>query len=99
MRWKKSFLVGLVTRQQDKWDRDEEGEIISNKPDNIFDEIGCVIVGTLWVILVIYVLLLAQFIEAPIRMLIFKGKLKDKVLYWLRCWRSAWRGVYQGCKG
>lgn len=96
MRWKKSFLVGSVIRQQEKWDRIEKEKEINNKPSSTFKLIRDVIVGILSLVHCFIILLLAQFIEAPIRMLIFKGKLKDKIFYWFRCWRSAWRGTYRG---
>lgn len=93
MKWKKSILVGWTLRLQDKFDKTKIGKRTNKKPSNVFDIICGLIVGVFGVIHVLIIFLLAQFIEAPIRMLIFKGKLKDKVFYWFKCWRSAWRGV------
>ncbi len=86
LNWKQTYIVGGTIRLQNYYDKHID-EHIDKKP-----LIGLISAG-MGVVWVITAVLLAQIIETPIRMLIFKGRLKDKLDFWFKCWQSAYEPI------
>lgn len=80
MKWNKSILIGLMLRHQAK----------KRKEHNTFIE---TLIGVYELFLCLTVLLLVQFVESPIRKIIYKGSFKDKFKEWISVWVSAYKGL------
>jgi len=93
IKWKNSYLVGITLALQKRWDKMKIEERIIKRFGRGLGELIYLFIALGWVIYVVLILLLIQFIESPIRKLIFKGKAKDKFNEWIDVWKSAYFGA------
>lgn len=88
--WKKSTLMETIMNLDKEWDEMKIHKMFEN---HLIGDFINIIITLIWLICVWVIFLVIQFIEAPIRMIMFKGKLIDKGIYWINCWRSAFNGM------
>ena len=98
MKYTESIILGITNILRDKYDDIKCEKYILKKCGNTIGNIINLLISIFWLSYMFVVVLLIQFIESPIKMLVCKGKLKDKVKYWFECWKSVCDGMKGGIK-
>lgn len=84
MRWKKSILIDMTETLQSKWDDLKINKYINRVFGNTIGNIINLLFSIIWLLYIFIIIFFVQFVESPLRMLTFKGKPKDKIVYWKR---------------
>lgn len=96
MNYKQSVILGITNILRDKCDDVKYEKYVLEKCGNTIGNAINLLISIFWLMYMFVVILLIQFIEAPIRMLVCKGRLKDKVKYWLDTWKQVSIGMNSG---
>ena len=83
-RWRNSFILGLYLVCEEWFNKKFPQKV--SKEEGILTNIILLGIGVFWLFVVIFLFLITQFIEMPIRWLIFRGSLKDKLKHWCNGW-------------
>jgi len=98
MSYKQSVILGVTNILRDKYDDTKYEKYILKKCGDTIGNVINFLISIFWLVYLFVVVFLIQFIESPIRMLICKGKMKDKIVYWFDCWNQVSIGIKGGCK-
>lgn len=83
-----SFLIEQTLIMEDWWEKKVESKIKN--------DFFALVVATSWVCYLILIFFIVVFIEAPIRRIIYKGNIRDKITSWFKIWKSAYNGFKDG---
>ncbi|KKN25446.1 hypothetical protein LCGC14_0884780 [marine sediment metagenome] len=93
MSYKKSIAIGLAMMYFKKVDELED-EILNK--ETIFNNVIRLFIAFFQIFVSFIVLLILQFVEIPIRSIIFKGTIQDKYDHWIESWIRAYEGAKKG---
>ena len=82
------YTLMFQSMLRNKWKKMKIEKSIQKKFNNGISDLIIAFISLSWLLCLWFIFLLIQFVEAPIRMLVFKGRLIDKMSYWLDCWKS-----------
>ena len=84
--WEKNFLMSKANHYFRFIDK------ITIKDKTKIGLMFMILFGITTLILSYLIFLIVMFVEQPIRMLIYKGKINNKIRFWFKCWSYYFRG-------